>query len=34
MLHTLFRGNRLAGSREVVFEGFLPFIGVAAISVM
>ena len=34
MLHTLFHGNRLAGSGVVDFEGFLPFMGVAAILVM
>ena len=33
MLHTKFRGNRPAGSGEV-FEGFLPYMGVAAILVM
>ena len=34
MLHTKFRGNRLAGSREEDFEGFLPYMGVAATSIM
>ena len=38
MLHTKFRGNRLAGSGEEDFqrvsEGFLPYMGVAAILVM
>ena len=34
MLHTKFRENRPAGSREEDFEGFLPFMGVAAILVM
>ena len=34
MLHTTFRGNRPAGSGEEDFEGFLPFIGMAAILVM
>ena len=35
MLHTLFHGNRLAGSgEEYNFEGFLPFTGVVAILVM
>ena len=33
MLHTKFRGNRPAGSGED-FEGFLPYMGVAAILVM
>ena len=31
MLHTKFRGNRAAGSGE---EGFLPYKGVVAISVV
>ena len=31
MLHTKFRENRPAGSEEEDFEGFLPFMGVAAI---
>ena len=31
MLHTKFRGNRPTGSGE---EGFLPYMGVAAILVM
>ena len=30
MLHTKFRGNRSAGSGEEDFEGFLPYMGVAA----
>ena len=34
MLHTKFRGNRLAGSGEEDFKGFLPYMGVAAILVM
>ena len=34
MLHTKFRGNRHAGSRVEDFEGFLPYMGVAAILVM
>ena len=34
MLHTKFRENRPAGSGEVDFEGFLPYMGVAAILVM
>ena len=34
MLHTKFRGNRLAGSGEEDFEGFLLYMGVAAIVVM
>ena len=34
MLHTKFRGNRPAGSGEDDSEGFLPYIGVAAILFM
>ena len=34
MLHTKFRENRPAGSGEENFEGFLPYMGVAAILVM
>ena len=34
MLHTTFRENRSAGSGEEDFEGFLPYMGVAAILVM
>ena len=34
MLHTKFRGNRPTGSIEEDFEGFLPYMGVAAILVM
>ena len=34
MLHTKFRGNPPAGSGEEDFEGFLPYMGVAAILVM
>ena len=34
MLHTKFRGNPLAGSGGEDFEGFLPYMGVAAILVM
>ena len=30
MLHTKFRGNQSAGSREEDFEGFLPYMGMAA----
>ena len=33
MLHTKFRGNRPAGSRED-FKGFIPYVGMAAILVM
>ena len=33
MLHTKFHGNRPAGSEED-FEGFLPYMGVAAILVI
>ena len=34
MLHTKFRGNRSNGSGEKSFEGFLTYIGMAAILVM
>ena len=34
MLHTKFRENGPAGSREIFFEGFLPYMGMAAILVM
>ena len=34
MLHTKFRGNRPAGPEKKIFEGFLPYMGVAAILVM
>ena len=34
MLQTKFRENRPAGSGEEDFEGFLPYMGVAAILVM
>ena len=34
MLHTKFHGNQPADSGEDDFEGFLPYIGVAAILVM
>ena len=34
MLHTKFRGNRLAGSGEEDFLRFLPYMGMAAILVM
>ena len=34
MLHTKFRQNLPAGSGEEEFEGFLPYMGVAAILVM
>ena len=34
MLHTKFRGNRLAGSGEEDFEGVLPYMDMAAILVM
>ena len=33
MLHTKFRGN-LRPAPETIFEGFLPYMGVAAILVM
>ena len=34
MLHTKFPGNLSTGSGEEDFEGFLPYMGVAAILVM
>ena len=34
MLHAKFRGNRSTSSGEEDFEGFLPYMGVAAILVM
>ena len=34
MLHTKFHDNRSAGSGEENFEGFLPYMVVAAILVM
>ena len=34
MLHTKFRGNRPAGSREKDFKRVLPYVGMAAILVM
>ena len=34
MLDTKFRENRPTGSEEEDFEGFLPYMGVAAILVM
>ena len=34
MLHTNFRGNRLSGCFKKIFEGFLPYKGMAAILVM
>ena len=34
MLHTKFRENCPAGSGEEIFEGFLPYMGMAAILVM
>ena len=34
MLHTKFRENQPPGYGEKDFEGFLPYIGVAAILVM
>ena len=34
MLHTKFYGKRPAGPGEEDFEGFLPYLGVAAILVM
>ena len=34
MLHTKFRENQPAGSGEEDFEGFLPYMGLAAILIM
>ena len=34
MQHTKFRENRPAGSGQEDFEGFLPYMGVAAILVI
>ena len=34
MLHTKFLGNQPTGSREEDFEGFLPYMSMAAILVM
>ena len=34
MLHTKFRGNRSTGSGDLIFEGFLVYMGVAAMLVM
>ena len=34
MLHTKFRGKRLAGCGVKIFEGFLPYIGMVAILAM
>ena len=34
MLHDKFRSNRSTGSGEEDFEGFLPYMGMAAILVM
>ena len=34
MLHTKFRENWTIGSGEKIFEGFLPYMGIAAILVM
>ena len=34
MLHTKFHGNRPGDSGEEDFEGFLPYMGMAAILVM
>ena len=34
MLHTKFRGNHPASSGEEDFEGFLPYMGIAAILVI
>ena len=33
MLHTEFRRNRPAGSGEEIYEGFLSYLGIAAILV-
>ena len=34
MLHSKFRGNQSTGSREKVFEGFLPYMDLAAMLAM
>ena len=34
MLHTKFRGHWPAGSGEEDFEGFLPYMGMAAILII
>ena len=34
MLHTKFRGDRSNGSGEEIFEGFLPYMGLATTFVM
>ena len=34
MLHTKFHGNRPSGCCKKIFEGFLPYKGMAAILVM
>ena len=34
MLYTKFRGNQLSGSLKKIFEGFLPYMGMAATLVM
>ena len=34
MLHTKFRGYQLNGSGKEIFEGFLTYMGMAAILVM
>ena len=34
MLHTKFRENRFTVLEKKIFEGFLPYMGVAAILVM
>ena len=34
MLHTKFHENRPAGSGEEDFEGFLPYMGMAAILII
>ena len=34
MRHTKFRGNQSTGSGEEIFEGFLQYMGIAAILVM
>ena len=34
MLHTKFRGDRATGTGKKIFEGFLLYMGIAAILVM
>ena len=34
MLHTKFRGNRSSVPEKKIFEGFLPYMGLAAVLVI